>query len=327
MMKFDCPIPIRQQYGKLSAHDLRVEIQKALDHPSAEYTQSWEQWRAWLVRFSIHYLRPTTGDSLKCCRWLAFALRYLHPLIAGEDRPHSGEAVMNVIKNYAAVVAALLFDSEMDCFESLKNAFEPTMLDKDVTLSPEHQAILREVQHRSSDEKMARLWSSKLLDPLKVKVVEYFHPVEEQVLHELTHSVFGVNDPTSSPSSGYRTQLERYIDLAKERDDRLLLTHAQGYLNESTKRLEIVGSYAKFARWSTVFLIMVLVSIATSFIEPALKVFLIGLVVFNGLALFYGRLFDYLRQTFASEQAALETLQAIVEYSDEASEFSTVDVV
>ncbi len=314
-MNFACPPLVRQHYGKLSETDLRAEVEKALDHPAAEATQPWNEWRQWLVAFSIHALRPTEsvfGDEIKLCRWVAFALRYLHPLAVGKERPQSAESVIDVINNAAYVVATLSFGSEQDCVDILKNVFDTKLYERSTTLDPERQAILRGIQYRSSEEKTARNWSGALLEPLKIKVTEYFHSVEDQAFRELSLAMREPSRSTANrPSSNYRVQLEQYVTGASANQDRQLYGQAVGYLNEFDKRTELANSYAAQAKWGTLFLLLIIFSVAFLLIEPAGKVVLINLIVFNGLVMFYGRLFNYLRETFAVAQAALQTLEAL----------------
>jgi len=314
-MNFACPPLVRQHYGKLSEAALRAEVEKTLDHPAAEATQLWNEWRQWLVAFSIHALRPTEsvfGDEIKLCRWVAFALRYLHPLAVGKERPQSAESVIEVINNAAYVVATLSFGSEQDCFDILKNAFDTKLYERSTTLDPERQAILRGVQYRSSEEKTARNWSGALLEPLKVRIIEYFHSVDEQVRRELSVTFLKtVQASVERPSAGYHSQLEQYVRLGIEKQDRLLYIHAVDAVNEFSKRMELANSYASEARWGIVFVIVIIVSIAFMPAQANVKAVLISLIAFNSFLLFYGRVFNYLRDTFAIAQAALQTLEAV----------------
>lgn len=239
MPKIDCPNPVRQHYGKLSQAELREEIEKALDHPGAEHTQLWVMWIQWLVQFSVQQLRPTEAlltEEIRLCRWLAFALRYLHPLHVGKERPQSADSVMNIINNSPYIVSQILFGAEIECLDALKMAFDPKMLTIEGQPKPEYAASLRSIQFRSSEEKTARNWSDALLEPLKAKVFEYFHPVEELALRELSQGILNAADTSAtSPSLGYRAQLEWYVKLAVTQNDRALYGQARGYLNEFDK--------------------------------------------------------------------------------------------
>lgn len=315
IMSFPCPPTVRQYYGKLSETALRAEIEKALDHPAAEATQLWNDWRQWLVAFSIHALRPTEsvfGDEIKLCRWVAFALRYLHPLGVGKERPQSAKSVIEVINNSSFVVSTLLFGSEADCLGMLQNAFDHKLYERIVTVDIDRQAILRGVQYRSSEEKTARNWSDALLDPLKVKVTEYFHSVNEQVRRELSVAFFNsVQTSVELPSTGYHSQLEQYVRLGVEKQDRLLYIYAVDAVSEFSKRMELLNSYASQAKWGIPFVLLIIISLAFMSAETNVKAVLISVVAFNGFTLFYGRVFNYLRETFAVVQAALQMLEII----------------
>ncbi len=314
-MSFDCPSQIRQVYGKLPEVSLRAEVEKALEQPGAEHTASWEAWKHWLVRFSIHVLRPVdsaSAEEIRLCQWVAFALRYLQPLVIGNARPQSGDTVMNAINNYPLVISTLLFGSEEECFDILKVAFDPAMLYKEAIISTQRQPILRGVQHRSSDEKTARNWSSALLEPLKVKVAEYFHTVDDQAFREISISVLNEQERSlERPSTAYQAQFERYVALAVAQADRQFYLQALGYANEFNKQMGLAAKYEQDAKRGTVFLVLILASLTMMTIEPPTKLILIGLVMFSGLALFYGRLFNYLRESFAVAQGHLDALETV----------------
>lgn len=314
-MNFPCPPAVRQYYGKLSETALRAEIEKALKHPTAEATQLWSIWTQWLVTFGIHTLRPPEtvfSDEIKLCRWVAFALRYLHPLAVGKERPQSAEAVIEVINNSAFVVSTLLFGSEQDCMNTLRSAFERNSYERAATVDTDRQAILRGVQYRSSEEKTARNWSDALIEPFEVKVIEYFHSVDERARRELSLTLLKpLQADTERPSAGYRSQLEQYVRLAVEKEDRLLYIHAVEAITEFSKRMELLNSYASQAKWGLPFVLLIIISLAFMSAETNVKAVLISMVAFNGFTLFYGRVFNYLRETFAVVQAALQTLEII----------------
>src|SRR5262245_36881985 len=77
-MDFHCPSQIREHYGKLDLTSLQAEIEKAITEPNAEQTVLWDQWKDWLVRFSIYRFRSKELNSgvKRQYQWVAFALRY-----------------------------------------------------------------------------------------------------------------------------------------------------------------------------------------------------------------------------------------------------------
>jgi hypothetical protein len=243
-------------------------------------------------------------------QWIAFALRYLEPLATGGTETNTRAAVLDELNHTSKEkLATLLFGTYEVTETILKTFFHKSADQTEITLPDWQQQAITDLRCPDYSEDVIKTWSRALLDPLLSAAVQQLRPTLNLVAEESAH-LFGKQNNT--PSSQFSAIFEQHLATASETANRVHYGQALGYRNEYKRRLEIITIYSRASALST--LIAVPIMVIFAFLgrgQPN------GWLLPSGVALgvilvFYGRLGNYLLDTFTWARASQDTLETLL---------------
>jgi hypothetical protein len=309
-MRLHPPHELRDRYRDLSENELRQLVLKTLESPSKVDDRVWKDW---LVAVSFQMIRPPEKRNvarMKWRQWLAFALRYLEPLITEKDEPNTRLAVLfELNESPDLVLAQLLFGAPEQYHTLLQLAFKDSVSGTTTKLTKFRQKAVDSVRCPGYGEDVVGDWSRVPISELMSKVLEVFQPASSLATEE---SVQIVRSDPKRPSADYRTIFEQYVERALELPDQQFYGQALGYMNDFNRRMESANNLNRSARRATLAAVPFALIMALVWRGENIG-WLMPLLVLAAVAfLFYGRLFDHLLDTFSWARAARETLETLM---------------
>lgn len=315
---------ISQRYQLTSQTDLAELIQKTLE----QRTQPPDpDWRAWLIAYCLYDLRPHSFSigPKDWCRWLAFVLRYIQPLILNQP-PLQTSPLLQVMKQRPDVQRTLLFGSPEQMRHALELAYELTDDYRnrlpEFDLRPEQQAFLDKVREslRQASDRTLIAWSRHYLDSTDDRLVDriyaLFHPAAATPLPSLLQVITQPGKQRSESGARFDTYLTRTLQTPSKE---YLVAQVLGYLNEFERRNALMDLYSRlFLRGALLLFVLllagVLLLLPTGDIGQLIVTicWALGLVVFVALTSIAGVLAFYLYDTYTWTHAALATLERLM---------------
>jgi len=311
-----------QRFREYSEADLANRVRETLETPN---TGNDAEWRDWLVTFCLSDLRPhtLTATGKAWCRWIAFVLRYIQPLMA-QTPPVETKPLIQVLRSRTDLLRVLMFCSPEALRDCLPGAYEiradyrrqlPT---PEVTPQQEafFQEVLKEIQ--TADARTLTGWSRYYLDApanrLARNLYEKLHTGERLTLSTLI----------STATTGQRVsdqQFQAYLARVTQDPARTsLVPMVVGYANEAERRAVVLRTYARWFNRASVALFPLLVLgivlfrlsdntavLVVAAILSTLGLLDVGLTLVL-LVLLVAMAFD----TFTWTNAALKTLEMVV---------------
>jgi len=311
-----------QRFRAYSEADLANHVRETLETPNTGEDAGWQDW---LISFCLSDLRPhtLTANGKAWCRWIAFVLRYIQPLLA-QTAPVETKPLVQVMRSRTDLLRVLMFGSPEALRDSLPGAYEiradyrDTLSIPDVTPQQEafFQEVLKEIQ--TADARTLTGWSRYYLDApanrLARNLYEKLHTGERLTLSTLISTATTGQRASDQQFQAYLTRVTR--DPARTS----LVPMVVGYVNEAERRAAVLRTYARWFNRASVALFPLLVLgillfrisdntavLAVAAILSTLGLLDVGFVLIL-LALLVATAFD----TFTWTNAALKTLEMVV---------------
>ncbi len=256
---------IRQHYRRCTLTELKDRIAATL---SPEDQPPDPAWQTWLVQYCLTKLRPQPrlGTEKEWERWIAFALRYIQPLMA-HDPPMEMKPVIEAMQRRPELVKILMFGTHdliravLPAAYELRSDFRKSLISPE--LSGDEQALFERV--RADIQTSARTisdWSRYYLDTkdenaLAHRIYTDFHSVSSSALLNPMRVIRETRQ--SRTESG--PKFEAYLNLALQESAALgLVGLALGYLNEFERRQNMLLAYSRLFMRAALLLLVLFVS-------------------------------------------------------------------
>jgi hypothetical protein len=310
---YSIPIKLRHEWQLLSEKELEQMLLQRLKNPVLPTTQANADWENWMFNICFDELRPSAdrlSRPLDCCRWSAFCLRYLHPIVNHTSMPLTGEQVLELINGNQPVLQTLMFGTRDQIISMLRGESYLEM-----NLDEDQQELLNRVKQRSEiyDGKTGRNWADGFVKMLAHFIYHTLHSIDHQALHTVLSSV--VNPKNIREFHTVSTHLERFayfLEITENSNQQLYHGLALGYYNEFKARLELIERYIPNPLGIGLFLIVIYALLLIAQLGPLLTTILMLLVLTLIFSLFYGRLFALIIDTFNWAKAAQTTLEQLL---------------
>jgi hypothetical protein len=244
-------------------------------------------------------------------QWVAFALRYLEPLVSGSIEPNTRSSVLYELNNASAEkITALLFGPVENANDILKTFFHKSKDSTAETPTEWQQEVIKALRCNTYSEDAIKTWSRALIEPVISAAVNQLQPVDSMVRQESVPT-FKKKDKNGS-SEQFTAVFENYLTITDTPDKQQYYGQALDYRNEYRRRLEVIAIYSR-AAWRSIFAaIPLMVGLSFLVIDQPHR----WLIPLSGgvivIIVFYGRLTNYLLDTFTWARAAQETLATLV---------------
>ncbi len=226
------PLALHRRYKDKDETGIREFIEQTLNFPGKEPDT---EWKLWLVIFSFAHVRPRIGDGnpvkpALLRNWVAFALRYLQPLLTGSPVKNRHEDIADEFNALSDRMLAVLLVGTVDDFrKALQGIF------RDIPISDVLINKIRILEKEGRQTNTIGGWSRKPIQALKDQVILELHPVSQEMIAFVTNR----DDEESSNPFDY------YVRLASMPDYREFYTLAVAYQCECTRRKAMIDTQFK----------------------------------------------------------------------------------
>lgn len=180
MPNFACPQPVRSWFQTDPAaleQQLNQIFTAPPQIPPPHVTH-------WLVRFAHHSLMPSPTLSLDSTAvqhrvWIAFALRYLHPLLTQDDHLTHHEVVTRIIKNHLDLVQQLVHGDVDTIIQTLQQLLPAVTAAPDPNQYPEYLHKIASREERTFARSAERGREQLITSLLGFLQRENYNPVTE----------------------------------------------------------------------------------------------------------------------------------------------------
>lgn len=250
-------LKIRQQVQHLSDKELTKFLQQAVEDRQQTLTPEWQQW---LLDFSIRRLRPHTMEAkpIDWCRWLAFTLRYISPLVTSPITPPIAvKAVEEVLSQRHELYPTLMFGTYSNVLQTLRVAYHVgpkyhhDLLQ--LSLTPEQQGFIKQVTllYELSSERTRSGFSHYYFEfarrgsdaiNLTVALRRALQSSEDINIADLISSLRHRRQAVADERAQFQAFLERAMKIPS---NAALMSQTLGYVNEFEHRLAVQRGYGK----------------------------------------------------------------------------------
>ncbi len=316
MSQVHLPAEVRQRYSTLADNELRALLRQTLEAPGKQTDNILKHW---LVALSFQEIRPPEKSNVTNTQrrqWVAFALRYLEPLVSGSIDPNTRASVLDELNNASGEkIAALLFGPVENAEITLKAFFHKSKGSTAEAPTEWQQQVIKALRCNTYSDDVIKTWSRAVIEPLISAAVNQLQPVDSMV-RQGSVPPFNKKDKNAS-SEQFTAVFENYLTLTEAPEKQQYYGQALDYRNEYKRRLQVIAIYSRTA-WRSIFAaIPLMVGLSFLVIDQPHRWLIplsAGVIV---IIVFYGRLTNYLLDTFTWARTAQETLATLIGNADD----------
>jgi hypothetical protein len=318
-------VRVHQQYRQCTLTELADLVLKTVEQRDENPDQLWQRW---FVDYCLDALRPPPARTVSAkdwCRWLAFVLRYIQPLVTNNS-PLETRPFIEVMHRRPDVLKTLMFGLPDAARLALQTAYELHVNERRRLVVPElssdqqerFELVRRDVQ-QATDRTLTG-WSRYYLDEgaaLAKAIYNVFHPSPGAVVPEVLKLMEQPRRQQTLSGAKFDAYLARALQGPTESG---FVGQALAYVNEFERRMNTLLAYSRLFRRASFLLLLFLVlglvtvGISRSVVGNLVALIFLWLAVidifFVGLILVV--IFFYAAESYTWTNTSLKTLEMLM---------------